>query len=160
MRVLFSGATCFFSTGKMAKRSCGASSLGKPWKSTSRDAVRTNSKSSEPTDSPSSRRSGGNILLATPNSMGPFSFARGIYLSDDLRVRHGSCPHHYLRSSFAQKNLPKASPNTPNTQECFCRVSAEFPEVLSQGVLYAADAGSIVPVDGKVKTQVPAYGLG
>jgi len=25
-------------------------------------------------------------------------------------------------------------------------------------VLYAADAGSIVPVDGKVKTQVPAYG--
>jgi len=44
-------------------------------------ALRTDSKYLKRTASPSSRRYGGDILLATPNWMGQFSFARATYLT-------------------------------------------------------------------------------
>src|SRR5713226_10449973 len=85
-RVLFTSATLSFSTGMMAKRGCGASSPGKLWTITSMEKVRINSRCSERTARSSRRRYGGSILLETPKWMGLFSFARTIYLSDDLRV--------------------------------------------------------------------------
>src|SRR5437899_9874207 len=69
----------------MAKRGCAASSPGKLWTITSMEKVRINSRCSERAARSSRRRYGGNMLLATPKWMGLFSFARTIYLSDDLR---------------------------------------------------------------------------
>src|SRR5258708_27660588 len=74
----------------MAKRGCDAPSAGKPWTITSMETVRINLRYSERTARPSRRRCGGNIFLATPKWMGLFSFARTIYLRDDLRVCDGS----------------------------------------------------------------------
>src|SRR6516225_3057992 len=65
----------------MAKRACGAPSAGKPWTITSMDTVKINSRYSERTAGPSSRRYEGNILLATPKWMDLFSFTRTIYLT-------------------------------------------------------------------------------
>src|SRR5438105_12966662 len=65
----------------MANRGCGAPSAGKPWTITSRETVRTSSRCSERTASPSRRRYGENILLATPNWTALFSFTRTIYLT-------------------------------------------------------------------------------
>jgi hypothetical protein len=70
-----------FSTGKMAKRVCAASSPGKLWTITSMEKVRINSRCSERTTTSSRRRYGGNILLETPKWMGRFSFVWTIYLS-------------------------------------------------------------------------------
>src|SRR5215469_9125187 len=73
----------------MAKRGCGAPSAAKPSTITSMEAVRTNSKYSERTASPSSRRYGGNILPATRNWMDRFSFNRTICLTlNNLRMLH------------------------------------------------------------------------
>src|SRR5947199_18125 len=73
----------------MAKRGCGAPSAGKPWTIISMETARTNSRYSERTASTSSRRYGGNILLATLNWMDQFSFTRTIYLTrNNLRKLH------------------------------------------------------------------------
>ena len=83
------GVTWSFSTDEMAKRGCGAPSAGKPWTIISMETARTNSRYSERTASTSSRRYGGNILLATLNWMDQFSFTRTIYLTrNNLRKLH------------------------------------------------------------------------
>src|SRR5207237_21960 len=62
---------------------------GKPWTIISMETARTNSRYSERTASTSSRRYGGNILLATLNWMDQFSFTRTIYLTrNNLRKLH------------------------------------------------------------------------
>jgi hypothetical protein len=80
---------------------CGAPSAGKPWTITSRETARINSRCSERTARTSSRRYGGNILLAIPKWMGLFSFTRTIYLIDDPRVSDGSHLHQQHRSCCA-----------------------------------------------------------
>src|SRR5260370_40282619 len=54
--------------------------------------VRINSRCSERTARPSSRRVGGNIVLATPEWMGPFSCARTIYLSEIAGLACATAP--------------------------------------------------------------------
>src|SRR5437868_929017 len=89
----------------MANRGCGAPSAGKPWTITSRETVRTSSRCSERTASPSRRRYGENILLATPNWTALFSFTRTIYLTlNNLRSLHSQ----QSRMEEARKEYEKA----------------------------------------------------
>src|SRR5438552_3604169 len=69
----------------MAKRGCAAPSAGKPWTITSMETVWINSKCSERTAKPSSRRYAGNTSPATPKWMALFSFARTICLREHRR---------------------------------------------------------------------------
>jgi tetratricopeptide (TPR) repeat protein len=83
-------------------------------------AVRTDSKYLEQTASPSSRRYGGDILLATPNWMGLFSFARAIYLTlNNLGMLHSQ----QQRMEEARKECKEALKinrelDQKNTQTC------------------------------------------
>jgi len=124
-RVWFSGATWSYSTGKMEKRACGAPSRGKPLTIISTGAVRTDSKCLERTASPSSKRYGGDILLATPNWMGLFSFARAIYLTlNNLGMLHSQ----QQRMEEARKERKEALKinrelDQKNTQTCLPNVA-------------------------------------
>src|ERR1700751_767696 len=108
----------------MEKRACGAPSRGKPLTIISTGAVRTDSKYLERTASPSSSRYGGDILLATPNWMGLFSFARAIYLTlNNLGMLHSQ----QQRMEEAQKSKEALKINREldqkNTQTCLPNVA-------------------------------------
>src|SRR5690348_13041987 len=96
----------------MAKRGCGAPSAGKPSTITSMETVRTNSKYSERTASPSSRRCGGNILPATRNWTDRFSFNRTICLTlNNLRKLHSQ----QSRMEESPKIDRELAPKNPGT---------------------------------------------
>src|ERR1700756_1308007 len=109
----------------MEKRACGAPSPGKPLTIISTGAVRTDSKYLKRTASPSSRRYGGDILLATPNWMGLFSFARAIYLTlNNLGMLHSQ----QQRMEEARKECKEALKinrelDQKNTQTCLPSVA-------------------------------------
>ena len=81
--------------------------------------VRTNSKYSERTASPSSRRYGGDILLATPKWTDLFSFARAIYLTlNDRGMLHSrqngmeEARKEYEEALKIDRQQPRKNPET------------------------------------------------
>jgi len=83
------------------------------------ETARTNSRYSERTASTSSRRYGGNILLATLNWMDQFSFTRTIYLTrNNLRKLHSQqSPMEEARKEYEEapgidRKLAQKKPST------------------------------------------------